>query len=220
MTVLLSLGRQLLDDGEFEVALSAYDAGFEDSAARFWDYHNRARLYRIVGDYEAAMADHESALSHPIMEEEDRALLHQGRSFTHLFLGNTNHAIGDLVSAMELCRSWVVQASLWIHGIRILRGNPGDLHAAERSLQSARRAAQDIEEKLIVDIYDGNGDLEAALAHMGGDPCLECALYYYQGARDLAAGRVDEAKTWFTEARDTHGHGQPEYDLASWYLTP
>lgn len=218
MTVLHSLGQQLLDDGEFEVALSAYDAGIQEYGGRFCDYHNRARLHRILGNCDAALLDHETALHCGPMDDEDRALLHQGRAFTHLFLGNTNHAIGDLITAMELSLGWVVQASLWIHELRTTRGNPGDDHAAARSLQTARRAALSMEEKLITHVYTGRQDIDEALDHVGGDPHLECALLYYRGAWALNRGDVAGADVWFTRALESLGHGQPEFDLAAWHL--
>jgi serine/threonine protein kinase len=207
----------LQDRGDFSGALDAYDRGLAPLAELRMlpqDFHNRARLRRMLGRYQEALDDHNRA----VILRPHEGLPYASRAVTQLFLGNSNAAIEDLAEAYKRDSTWALQGNLWIWETRMLRGGPGDAEAAATALAEAQRAQTgDPFDQLYAEICRGTVTPEAAMARCSTDRQRSFA-YYYLGAKALVDGRPGDAADWFRKCVSTNEHRDAEYDLARWHL--
>ena len=213
---LRTLGFLRLARGDFRGALEAYNAGLltlENVRMLPEDFHNRARLRRIFGDYEKALADHDRAVAfapkHPMP--------YHGRSITRRFAGNVDGAVEDVTRAAALRPAWAAQMNQWIWEMLMLRGDPGDRERAEEALQAAGKVVTDPFEKRMLEVC--RGEVTSADAFLDvRDDVLRCVTFYYLGARALVDRRHNDARLLFERCVSTGVHSQPEFDLAQWHL--
>ncbi len=209
-------GFLLLQRGEFEAAQDVYDRGlqpFENVRLLPEDFHNRARVRQLLGNYELALADHNRAVA--LAPEE--AQLYVSRGLTRGLAGLIDAAIDDLTHAPTLDPTWTLQCSLWIWEIRMLRGEPGDQEAADAALATAAAATGDPFDKKYVDICRGDlGPAEALAAAKTDDQRF--FMNYYLGARALVEGRREDAKLLFEACVASPAYAYSEYDLARGHL--
>ncbi len=177
------------------------------------DFHNRARLRRIFGQYDLALKDHARAIA--LAPEETR--VYQGRALTCRMSGDTDGAIEDFARMAELDPEWFLQAQLWIWEIRMLRDGPGDRAAAGQALAAARSRASRPFDVAMVGLSLGEVSPDRALIEAKTDR-LKCVAHYYIGAQLLVEGRGDAAKRHF-EQSVAGAHDLPESDLARWHLS-
>ena len=211
---LTTRGFLLLVRGEFEPALAAYNRGlqpFEDVDLLPEDFHNRARVRQVLGDYETALADHDRAIA----LAPEKALLYVSRGLTRGLAGHTDEAIEDLTHAPSLDSTWTLQCGLWIWQMRMLRGEPGDQQAADAALAAAETDKPF--EKKYVDVCRGDLGPAEALAAAKTDE-QRFFMSYYLGARALVEGRREDAKGLFEACVAHPVHEYSEYDLARAYL--
>ena len=206
-------------------ALDAYNRGITALQDRneymAEDFHMRASLHRHFGDYEAALTDHNAAIA----LAPNEAKLYGSRAVTRRFLGDVTGAIDDLSHAMPLDKTWDLQCNLWIWEMLILRAAPGDKEAAETALVAASQAEPDEPfDRMYARIC--SGDLTSAEALRKADTDTQRKIErrffatYYLGARALARGRLDDAKTWFGQctSSDFRGPSDIEREFATWHL--
>jgi len=215
---LRTLGFLYLNRGEFPRALAAYDRGIKALQKRNLymaeDFHSRARLHQVAGNYPLALADHDRAVA---LAPPDVGIVYLGRGITRRFDGNVEGAIEDLSHAASLEPSWFLQCSQWIWEMRMLRGDPGDRKAAEAALARAEEEAKDVFEKTMIGVCRGHVAAEEALAAANTDK-LRCWAYYYLGARALVEGRRTDAKALFQQCYDMGADKLAEHDLSRWHL--
>ncbi len=207
----------LRERGDFQAALDAYNRGLAP-LERFdmlpEDFHNRARLRRLLGQYEAAISDHNRALS----LAPGKAVLYASRGITQLFLGRVDLAIEDLANAAKHNSTWALQGGLWTWEMRMLRDDPGDRDGAAIALVQAQSAETgDPFDQLYVNICAGAVAAEDALANCTSDR-QRFFSYYYLGAKALVDGRPVEAGDWFRKCVACGTHQAQEFDLARWHL--
>lgn len=204
--------------GDFNTARDMYERGldayvFTEDLPR--DYHNRARLRRLAGEYQAAMEDHNRA----VVLRPDFGLAHKGRGVTRYMLGEIDGAIEDLECAASLGQERAVQCYQWIWEMRMLRDAPGDREAAEKALDNAERAARpDRRAQGVIAVWRGQRDAEELLSSLK-DPDDRAQAYYYFGAKALVEGRKEQAAGYFKKAADPVLHQWDEFDLARWHLS-
>ncbi|UCF33522.1 MAG: protein kinase [Phycisphaerales bacterium] len=177
------------------------------------DFHNRARMRRIDGEYDAAIEDHNRAVS----LRPDYGLAWKGRGVTNYMRGDVDAAIQDLEHAASLPGDRAVQCGLWIWEMRMLRDAPGDREEAEDALQKVERAAEGnpFWEELIA-VLRGRQTPDECLSPLEGSDLAQ--VCYYLGAEALVGGREEEAAEYFEEAADFVLRGQDEFDLARWHI--
>ncbi|MHC4066402.1 MAG: serine/threonine protein kinase, partial [Planctomycetota bacterium] len=215
---LRTLGFLHLERGELEAALGSYNVGLRGSEGLPEDFHNRARLRRIFGEHQLALADHDRAVA----LAPDTPVVYVGRGITRRCAGDIEGAIQDFSLLASLAPRWAVQSNQWIWEMRLLRDGPGDRQAAAEALDEAQRVATDPLEIRMLDMYRGRLTADDVLAEATND-LLRCVTFYYLGAKALVDGRRDDAKSWFEQCRDTVLHrikqfDLPEFDLARWHL--
>jgi tetratricopeptide (TPR) repeat protein len=213
---LRTAGYLALKRGDFAEALDHYEQALNNyqlTEALPSDFHSRARLWRIAGDYEAAIEDHNRAVS----LRPDAGLTWKGRGVTNYMRGEIDAAIRDLEHAASLPGDRAVQCGLWIWEMRMLRDAPGDREAAEEILQKVEQAAQgnSVWEGLFA-VLRGRQTPDECLSPLQGDDLAQ--VCYYLGAEALVNDREDEAAEYFEEAADFVLHGHDEFDLARWHL--
>jgi serine/threonine protein kinase/Tfp pilus assembly protein PilF len=206
----------LLEKGEFHASLDHYNRGIEllsieEDIPR--DFHNRARVHRVLGSYEDALVDHERAMA----LNQSKGHIHEGRGLTNRRLGNIDKAVEDLSNAVTLDPSWSLQCNLWIWEMLMLRGGPGDRGRAETALAAAQQAARVEDEKIYVDICRGLVTADTVLA-LSASPAHHCFANYYLGAKALVDGDRDTAIERFQECRNTRQFIYDEYAMATWHL--
>lgn len=207
----------LHERGDFQAALDAYNRGLaplERLRMLPEDFHNRARLHRIFGEYDRALKDHNRAVA----LAPGVGYPYASRAFTQRILGNVDLAMEDLSKASKLDRTWVIQAGLWTWEIRMLRGEPGDGEAAVAALAQAQSAVSgNPDNQLLVDICRGELSAEQALTKHKTERD-QFFVYYYLGARSLVDGRAAEAEDLFKKCVAIGQHATQEFDLARWHL--
>lgn len=206
----------LHERGDFQAALKAYDRGLkplEDAHMLPEDFHNRARLRRIFGQYESALKDHDRAIA----LRPDVGILYQGRALTRRMAGDAEGAIEDLARAAQLDPEQFLQAQQWIWEIRILRDGAGDREAAAQALTAARARAVKPFEVAMVGVSLGEIPPDRALAEAKTDR-LRCVAHYYIGSRLLVEGLREAAMAHFEQCLAGGAHDLPETDLARWHL--
>jgi tetratricopeptide (TPR) repeat protein len=207
-------GFLLLDErADFRGALDAYNGGFESLGSLEADFHDRARSYRHMGQYESALLDHQRAVAMAPV----KGLPYASRAITWRFLGNINEAVKDLSEAMRLDRTWGLQCNLWIWEMRILRGGAGDREAAEGALAEALGPGTNPADRIYAEICSGQVTAQQALSRCKTNE-QRFFTFYYLGAKALADGRRDEAKDWFGKCVSLPIHQFLEFDLARWHL--
>ena len=209
-------GLVLLELGQFEAAMTAYDAGMQDPNVDYLpeDYHGRAKLRRLSGAYVSALEDHNRVVA----AFPKRGVVRIERGITRRFADDIDGAIEDFELAGSYDSDWFIQSRQWIWEMRTLRNAPGDVALAEAALSATASRAQKPLEKAMLGVLRGTMEPDAALAVASHDSLRCCALYYL-GVRALIDGRTDDAKNFFQQSRDTEQRGLPEYELAGMYLT-
>jgi len=213
---LRTLGGLRLERGDFAAALDAYEKGIRVlfSMNLPEDFHSRARLRQMSGNYSLALADRDRAVA--LAPEIGHVFA--GRGITHRLLGHIDLAIEDLSTASKLNSTWTLQCKLWIWEMRRLRGEPGDREAAATALAQAKSTTnEDPFDQLYVDICSGATAAEQALPKCTTDRQRFFA-YYYLGAKALVDGRAAEAEDWFKKCVAVGIHQSQEFDLARWHL--
>ncbi len=218
LLALRTLGYLHLESGEFESALEAYNRGMRGTEGLPPDFHNRARLRRIVGDYPLALADHDRAVALAAKQP----IVYLGRGLTRRFAGDVEGAIEDFSHLASLAPEWAVQGHQWIWEMRALRNGPGDREAAAEALAAAQEAATSLFDHKMLEMFRGDLSAKDLIPYAEND-VMRSVTYYCLGARALVEGRRDEARTWFGQCRDTvlqtgEGFALPEFDLAQWHL--
>jgi serine/threonine protein kinase/predicted negative regulator of RcsB-dependent stress response len=204
----------LWERGDFQAALEAYDKGLAPLELAAEDFHNRARLRRIVGQWSLALEDHDTAIA----LAPRRGTLYASRAMTQRLRGEVDLAIEDLMKAWELDSTWALQGNLWVWEMRMLRGNPGDSDAAATALAQAQSAKTgDPLDQLYVEICRGAATPEQGLNRCGTDRQRFFA-YYYLGAKALVDGHRVEAGDWFRQCVASGVRRAQEFDLARWHL--
>jgi len=202
--------------GDFQAALDAYDRGLrplEDEHMLPEDFHNRARLRRIFGQYDLALRDHDRAIA----LRPDVGIVYQGRALTRRMAGDADGAIEDFARMAQLDPEWFLQAQQWIGEIRMLRDGPGDQESAAQALAAARDQATKPFEITMVGISLGEVPPDRALAEAKTER-LRCVAHYYIGSRLLVDGFRDAAMIHFEQCLAGGAHDLPETDLARWHL--
>jgi serine/threonine protein kinase/Flp pilus assembly protein TadD len=205
-----------LINGDFVAAREHYEKALEDKEMTLElprDFHNRARLRRIDGEYEEAIEDHNRAVA----LRPDYGKTWKGRGVTNYMRGDIDAAIEDLEHAASLQGDRAVLCYLWIWEMRMLRDAPGDGVAAEEALDKAEQAAQsDPRPQGLIAVWRGQQEADEYLSPLeASDRAQAC---YYLGAKALVDGREEEAAEYFEEAADFVLHGHDEFDLARWHL--
>jgi len=214
LLALRTLGYLCSERGDFQGALDAYEKAIRvlvsmDLPA---DHHNRARLYRLAGNYALAMADHDRAIA--LAPQVGR--VYQGRALTRLFAGDIEGALEDLSKAAYLYRETANQSNLWIWEIGMLTHDPRHVEAAEKALVAARDTAMDDFDKRVVDMCRGDLSPDHLLS-LTTDELERAMVHYYAGAKALVGGDRAQAVKWF-QAYPVELHDHLEYDLAKWHL--
>jgi tetratricopeptide (TPR) repeat protein len=193
----------------FEPALSNYQLTTDLPR----DFHNRARLRRIDGEYDAAIEDHNRAVAF----SPDFGLTWKGRGVTKYMRGDVDAAIEDLERAMVLPGDRAVQCSLWIWEMRMLRRAPDDRPAAEKALAKAEQVAEgNAFWTGLLAVWRGQEAADDFLTPLEADSRAQAC--YYLGAKTLVEGRKEEAAEYFKKAAEPVLSGYDEFDLARWHL--
>ena len=206
-----------LERGEFDKARETFRSGMKT----LWldeynpeDFHNRARLWRLIGVYEKALEDHHRAIA----MAPEMGIVYQGRGLTHYFSGAIDAAIGDWTEAMQIDARSLLQCSFWIWEARMLRKGPSDRQAAETVLAGISEAARPIPlADATLKLFSGSGS-EQALTSAAVDDNGLCQAFYNLGVNALVQGRADDAKARFAQCIEIDAHDKPEFDLATWHL--
>ena len=177
------------------------------------DFHNSALMRRSLGEYKGAIADHGRAVA----LARDFGPVYKGRGVTRYMSGDIDGGIADLEHAAELPGKRAVQCYLWIWEMRMRRGAPGDLEAAEEALNKAEKAAEgNADWEGLMAVWRGRQQPDEFLASVKGDDRAQAC--YYLGAKALTEGRREEVVEYFKNAADPVLRGYDEYDLANWHL--
>ena len=210
-----TLGYLRLEHGDFQGALEAYEKGIQVLVFTGLpeDFHNRARLHRLAGNYALALEDHDRAIALAPKE----GVVYQGRGLTRWFAGDIHGALDDFakgtVSRNPDVRS---QCNVWIWEIQMLAESPPARETADAALLRAREATGDARDIRIVDMVRGEVSPDQVLASAKSD--LERAMAcYYAGAKALVDGDRAQAVKWF-QAYPAKLHDHLEFDLAKWHL--
>ena len=203
-------------EGDLETAGNLFNRVFQSYAlatdlAR--DFHNSACVRRGLGDYKAAMEDHDRA----VVLAREFGLAYKGRGVTRYMHGDIDGSIGDLEHAAVLPGRRAVQCYLWIWEMRMRRGAPGDREAVGEALNKAEKAAEGNSFwKGLIAVWRGRQQPDEYLSQLKGDDRAQAC--YYLGAKTLAEGRKEEVVEYFKTAADPVLRGYDEFDLANWHL--
>lgn len=200
--VLCDLGHRQLKAGEFDEAFSLYKKGMRESYGEARDFYYRARLFRLRGEYEQALQDHDNALR----SEPDIALMILSRGLTLRMMGRLQEAERDFERASQLDPRSTTQAFLWIWEMRSLAGNPD----AAAALRTAKQGATDSLDHRLVELCS------PTVAR----PTVEepAQQLYYWGLRSLIMGDNKSARETFDQVVRSGEHESPEFDLATHHL--
>ena len=112
----LDQGIALVEEGEFELAITAFDEVIrldpEDAKA----YYNRGLAYANLGQYDQAIQDYDEAIQ--LDPEDAKAYVNRGIAYANL--GDFEQAIHDLETALELAPNapYVSQIETFLDDLR------------------------------------------------------------------------------------------------------
>ena len=206
--------------GEFDEALEAFNKVTQEEVANDKDFHLRARLRRIRGEYASALADHERAVA--ILPEYGFG--YADRGITRRLAGDLDGAIEDLARAVSLDPpGWGLQGNLMIWEIGMLSGRQQDRATADEALTAAE-AVGVLEARqgcrfspMFVSVCAGRLTADQVLP-VAPDDLHRGIFLYYLGVRARIDGRLAEAATWFKRSRDLKLYEQFFFEMAQWHL--
>ncbi len=194
----------------FEAARKDFDRAVELEPQNPAFYFGRARLKRITGHYEQALPDHHMAIKLAPHNSNGYA----GRAITLWLMSESEAALADLKQAIRLAGAETVALYLLVWEIRVLSNRPAEAAAA---LAAAGKAALKPSDREILAFVEGRKSAEELLT-VSKSREEKCTAYYIMAVKALAAGRREEAKTWFEKCVGLRRSTYAEHDLASWHL--
>jgi len=207
-----------LEDGEFDNAKDAFERGMQTiwiGEARAEDFHNRARLWRMIGRFDRALEEHKRAAA----LAPNKGLVYLSRGITRYFNGDTDGALEDWATAGRIDpKDHAPRAAFFAWEARMLRAAPGDPEAAANLLREVEEAAKAYPDTAAIrNLYLGLGS-EREVQATAAIPADRCAAYYALGIHALVQHRSSDAESWLAQCLQTGAHNMAEYDMATWRL--
>jgi tetratricopeptide (TPR) repeat protein len=217
--------RALVRLGRFEEAIGECDRLVAHTPEDSGCYGTRARVYRLMGDYENSRRDFTRVINLRKERGAETSWPYYHRGTVNWLTGRFDAAISDYWLAQEQT-SYVTFADARL--VILLRGI-GQTRLSESVLAAARKKGS--AEPWILDVLDCvGGDLAPgqllASARSSGESVKICEAYYYEGELQLYRGAMEEARNMFRECIETGYRTDPnnvldamsEYELAGWRL--
>ena len=216
---LRTLGHIQIVRREFDGARESFARAMPDDEWYARDFHLRARIRQISGNYDQSLEDHDRAVA----LRPDHSWFVAGRAVTRRMNGDKQGAIKDFEKAVALDSfNWELQGNLLIWDVSLTDGATPDTQRASAALLQAEAVAMEEAEQypfspLLTDLCAGRRDADQVLADTDNHK-HRSLVAYFGGVKALSEGRSDDAATWFESAKDTPGGQEIFVELAQWQL--
>jgi tetratricopeptide (TPR) repeat protein/predicted Ser/Thr protein kinase len=209
--------------GRYEEAIQTYDHALSLNPRKRTAYHQRAHVWRRLGDYSRAVADYTKAIELTLAAGGNTVWTQYQRATAEWIGGNADAAAEDYRQARP-GPTYYCDARRYI----ILR-DCGHVAEANELLQRAlANVGDDVWLKSILRCLAGELAPEDLIAEAAAydRPDRRCEAYYYAAETYRLAARMDLAQEYFKQCvgtglvYDPHNFPEPmnEYELAEWRL--